>query len=130
METLEKLLAASEKTIAALMMHTYNVLNKEFKMVESRLKRTSDCQTLIAEHCKEKCGAADNLDSKLVNLNVGGKIFIIKRSTILSEGDDMNFLFLMISGRWDYLLPKDRDGVIFVESSERAILPWIMPLIL
>ena len=123
METLEKLLAASEKTIAALMMHTYNVLNKEFKMVESRLKRTSDCQTLIAEHCKEKRGATDNLDSKLVNLNVGGKILIIKRSTILSEGDDMNFLFLMISGRWDYLLPKDRDGVIFVDLDPALIAP-------
>ena len=123
METLEKLLAASEKTIGALMLHTYNVLNKEFKMVESRLKRIQDCQTLIAEHCKEKGGATDNLDSKLVNLNVGGKILIIKRSTILSEGDDMNFLFLMISGRWDYLLPKDRDGVIFIDLDPALIAP-------
>ena len=73
----------------------------------------------------EKCRAVDGTDrnSTMVRLNVGGKLHIIKRSTMLSEGDHMNFLYLMISGRWDYLLPKDRNGVLFIDLDPALITP-------
>ena len=35
----------------------------------------------------------------------------------------MNFLYLMISGRWNYLLPKDRNGVIFIDLNPAFITP-------
>ena len=86
--TLEKSLTASEKTIAALMLHTYSVLNKEFKLVESKAKRTQDYQNLLDEYCKDKHGAADGVDrnSMTIRLNAGGKVHIIKRSTMLLQG--------------------------------------------
>ena len=125
METLEKSLAASEKAIAALMLQTYTVLNKELKMVESRLKRSQDYRSQIDERYNEKRGSADLIDrnSTMVQLNVGGKIHISKRSTMLSEGNNMNFLYLMASSRWDYLLPRDRNGVIFVDLDPLLITP-------
>ena len=117
LEALEASLTASEKRIAALMLHTYSVLNKEFKFVESRAKRTQAYHHLIDAYCKEKCEAINGVDrnSAMVRLNVGGKVHIMKRSTMLLEGDNMNFLCLMVSGRWDYLLPRDRNGVIFID---------------
>ena len=48
-EILEKSLAASEKTIAALILQTYGELNKEFKMVKSRAKRSQDYQSIIED---------------------------------------------------------------------------------
>ena len=125
LEALEASLTASEKGIAALMLHTYSVLNKEFKFVESRAKRTQAYHHLIDASCKEKCGAINGVDrnSAMVRLNVGGKVHIMKRSTMLLEGDNMNFLCLMVSGRWDYLLPRDRNGVIFIDLDPALITP-------
>ena len=125
LEALEASLTASEKRIAALMLRTYSVLNKEFKFVESRAKRTQAYHCLIDAYCKEKCGAINGVDrnSTMVRLNVGGKVHIMKRSTMLLEGDNMNFLCLMVSGRWDYLLPRDRNGVIFIDLDPALITP-------
>ena len=47
----------------------------------------------------------------------------MKRSTISLKGDNMNFLSLMISGRWDYLLPRDRNGIIFVDLDPALVKP-------
>ena len=103
MEILERSLAASEKTIAALILQTYGELNKEFKMVKSRAKRSQDYQNLIDEYCIEKCGAAAGADrnSMMVKLNVGGAVHITKRSImryrkfIESPSNLMMFLFVM-----------------------------------
>ena len=35
----------------------------------------------------------------------------------------MNFLCLMVSGRWDYLLPRDRNGVIFIDLDPALVTP-------
>ena len=125
LEELEKSLAASEKTVATLISQTYTALNEQFKLVESRVKRTQGFQNFIDEYCKEKYGAADGVDnnSAMVRLNVGGKVHITKRCTMLSKGDHMNFLYFMISGRWGYLLPKDRNGVIFIDLDPALITP-------
>ena len=128
METLEKSLQSSEKTIVALILQTYSVLNEQFKMVESRTKITQDYHNLISQYCKEQSGVLDGVDrnknGKLVKVNVGGKVHIIQRSTILSEEDHVNFLYLMISGRWDYLLPsRDCNGVIFIDLDPALITP-------
>ena len=58
MEILEKSLAASEKTIAALILQSYGELNKEFKMVESRVKRSQAYQNLIDQYCQQHSGTA------------------------------------------------------------------------
>ena len=50
MGILEKSLAASEKTITALISQTYNEMNKEFKMVESRANRSQAYQNVIDEY--------------------------------------------------------------------------------
>ena len=98
MEILEKSLAASEKTIAALILQSYGELNKEFKMVESRAKRSQAYQNLINEYCNEKSGAEAGADRNcmMVKLNVGGKVHITKRNIMRLEGDSMNFLYLMM----------------------------------
>ena len=62
LEALEASLTASEKRIASLMLHTYSVLNEEFKFVESRAKRTQAYHHLIDAYCKEKCGATNGVD--------------------------------------------------------------------
>ena len=125
MEILEESLAASEKTIADLILQSYCVLNKQFKLVESRVKRSQAYHNLIDVYCKDQYRAADGVDrnSTMVRLNVGGKVHIIKRSTMRSEGNNMNTLYLMISGRWDYLLPRDRNGVIFIDLDPALIRP-------
>ena len=125
MEILEKSLAASEKTIAALILQTYGELNKEFKMVESRAQRSQAYQNFINEYCIEKCGAAAvaGSNSMMVKLNVGGKVHLTKRSIMRLEGDSINFLYLIISGRWNYLLPRDHNGVIFVDLDPAFITP-------
>ena len=119
LEILEKSLAESEKTITSRILHTYGMLNKEFMMLKSRITRSLDYNNLLDVHSQEECGAADGLDmnknSKLVKLNVGGEVHIIKRRIMLSVGDHMSFLYTMISGRWHYLLPKDCKGIIFVD---------------
>ena len=103
LEVLKKSLAASEKTVAALILQTYNELNEQFMLVESRVKRTLAYHSLIDEYCKEQYRAVDGVDrcNTMFKLNVGGKVHIIKRSTMRSEGDHMNFLYLMISSRWE-----------------------------
>ena len=77
--------------------------------------------------CEEQSGVLDgvdrNMNGKLVKVNVGGKVHIIQRSTILSDGGQMSFLYLMISDRWDYLLPKDCNGVIFIDLDPALITP-------
>ena len=125
MEILERSLAASEKTIAALILQSYGELNKEFKMVASRVQRSQAYQNFIDEYCIEKCGAAAGADrnSMMVKLNVGGKVHITKRSVMRLEGDSINFLYLIISGRWNYLLPRDHNGVIFVDLDPALITP-------
>ena len=125
LETLEKSLSASEKTIAALMLHTYCVLNKEFKLVESRSKRTQLYHDHIDDYCKDKCGDSESADrnSMMARLNVGGKVHIIKRSSMLLKGDHVNFLHLMTLGRWDYLLTRDRNGVIFIDLDPALVTP-------
>ena len=127
MEVLKKSLAASEKTVAALILQTYNELNEQFTLVESKVKRTQAYQKLIDEYCEEQYRAVDGVDrnSTILKLNVGGKVHIIKRSTMRSEGDPMNFLYLMISGRWDFLLPlpRDRYGVIFIDLDPALMKP-------
>ena len=125
MDQLEKSLAASEKTIAALILDSYGELNKEFKMVESRVQRSQAYQNLIDQYCQQHSGTAagDERNSTMVRLNVGGKVLIMKRSIMRLEGDSMNFLHLIISGRWNYLLPRDRNGVIFVDLDPPLITP-------
>ena len=59
----------------------------------------------------------------MAKLNVGGKVHITKRNIMRLEGDSMNFLYLIISGRWNYLLPRDRNGVIFVDLDPAFITP-------
>ena len=95
--------------------------------MESRVKRTQAYHGLIDEYCKEQYRAVDGVDrnSTMLKLNVGGIVHIIKRSTMRSEGDHMNFLYLMISSRWDYLLPlsRDRNGVIFIDLDPALMKP-------
>ena len=124
-DVLEEALATSQKAIAALILQTYSVLNEQFKLVKANEKRTHAYQILIDEFCQKKCGAANLIDrnSPMVQLNVGGKVHIIKRSIMLSEGDHINFLYLIIFGRWDYLLPKDCNGVIFVDLDPALVTP-------
>ena len=124
-DILEEALAKSEKRIATLILQTYSVLNEQFKLVKANVKRTQAYQILIDENYVKKYGTLDDVDrnSTMVQLNVGGKVHIIKRSIMLLEGDHMNFLHLMVSGRWDYLLPKDRNGVIFIDLDPALITP-------
>ena len=127
LESLGKSLEESERITAARVWYTYDVLKKEFKMLESRAKRTQEFKNLLDVYSEENCEAADGVDrnrkSKMVKLNIGGEVHIIKRRSILSDGDQMSFLFLMISGRWDYLLPKDCNGVIFIDLDPALFKP-------
>ena len=124
-DNMEISLSASKKKIAALILQTYRELNKELKFVRSRLKRCQAYRNLVDQYCKEKHGDANGLDqnSTMVRLNVSGKVHIIKRSTMLLEGDNMNFLYLMISDRWDCIPPRDHNGVIFVDLDPALITP-------
>ena len=127
LESLGKSLEESERITAARIWYTYDVLRKEFKMLESRAKRTQEFKNLLDVYSEENCEASDGVDrnrkSKMVKLNIGGEVHIIKRRSILSDGDQMSFLFLMISGRWDYLLPKDCNGVIFIDLDPALFKP-------
>ena len=64
----------------------------------------------------------------LSRLNVGGDTsFVTRRDTLTAiEGSRLSQLF---SGRWDKVLPKDRDGRIFLDLDPvqfRALLSWLV----
>ena len=48
-----------------------------------------------------------------------------RNATVVYSSDHMNFLYLMISGRWDYLLPlsRDRNGVTFIDLDPALMKP-------
>lgn len=125
MQALQRKLEASERTVTARIQGTYSVLKREFKLVESRRATLQAYHNAINQHCKHECrgtyGAHQRSD--VVKLNVGGAIEIFKKSAISPSKFDVNFLFLMLSGRWDYLLPRDRNGVIFLDLNPALITP-------
>lgn len=125
MQALEKFIAASEATLAAQMLGTYAALKKEFELVNSRRKKTQAYHDLIDHFCQQQADAADGARRKsdVAKFNVGGKVFIIKKCTVSSDGSNMNFLSLILSGRWNYLLPMDRNKVVFIDLDPALIEP-------
>ena len=125
MKSLGDFILDSEQKVSAQILGTYSVLKEEFKLVESRRKRSQAHHDLIDNYHKQQGKIADGVCQKkyTVRVNVGGEVHIIKRSTMLSSGQDMNFLFLILSGRWDYLLPRDRNNVIFIDLDPAIIEP-------
>eukprot|EP00953_Heterococcus_sp_UTEX-ZZ885_P025444 13832-Heterococcus_DN1.PRE.2 len=57
-----------------------------------------------------------------LQLNVGGCILDLKRSTVLQASGSM--LARMFSGRWDHVLPRDKSGRIFLDLDEK----WAKPI--
>ena len=74
--------------------------------------------------------ALPQLPSIPLRLNVGGDTsFVTSRDTLTAiEGSRLSQLF---SGRWDKVLPKDRDGRIFFDLDPvqfRALLSWLVDI--
>jgi hypothetical protein len=67
-------------------------------------------------------GAPDSCLSAVIKLNVGGKNIDLKRSTVVQVRSRLAWI---LSGRWDHVLPKDRDGRLFFDYDPE----WFEPII-
>ena len=55
------------------------------------------------------------VDSSILKLNVGGKDINVRRSSILPRTSPDSLFSILVSGRWDNHLTKDRNGRIFLD---------------
>ena len=116
-QTLERLLAASHRKAATKISGIYGALNNDLELVQSRQRRTQAYSHIIDDYCREKYESRNAVHqrSDVVKVNVGGKITIIKRNALASIGSDLSLLSILLSGRWNHAVPKDRNGLIFLD---------------
>ena len=81
----------------------------------------------IEPHVESTNSLADNPSlsnqSSFLRLNVGGKQFDISRSVLTQiKGSKLALIF---SGKWDEILPRDKDGRIFMDFDASCMAPII-----
>eukprot|EP00956_Cyclotella_meneghiniana_P010177 scaffold14046_cov76-Cyclotella_meneghiniana.AAC.6 len=84
-------------------------LNAKEKQLQERLQRLGE-----KKHKKALSnGDVDATDEDLVEINAGGKVITVSRSTLTQfKGTKLEALF---SGRWDNILARDSSGRIFLD---------------
>ncbi|CAE7341051.1 SHKBP1 [Symbiodinium natans] len=89
------------------------------------LQADEDLQNVLEERSSRRQAASVNLQ-EIVSLNVGGKVFTVKRETLcVCRG---SFLAELFSGRWDGQLQKDDMGQFFLDIDPDVfdiILGWL-----
>ena len=124
-QVLERLQATSETCAKAQVTGIYCAFTEQLMESKSR-KRTFDAYLDdIILHCSHNCSniAVATLRTDIIKINVGGRIFMIKREALISNQSDQKFLFVLLSGRWNFIIPKDRNGIIFLDLDPS----WIEP---
>ena len=113
-EEMEEFLAQSREKVEGKRKRLEDIQNERVKLARS----SADQETVATGEEVEA--------SAIIKLNVGGDTsFMTRRDTLTAiEGSRLSQLF---SGRWDKVLPKDRDGRIFLDLDPvqfRALLSW------
>jgi len=108
---LEKDIFGKENLMTSLKLESDKIRRKYayFAEIQDDLYTTMD---------KYKSGTISNI----IRLNIGGKKVDLPRDSITKN----NYLYTLLSGRWDHLLPKDKDGRIFFDYDYE----WIEPIFL
>ena len=125
-QVLERLLATSERCAKTQVSGIYGAFTKQLMELKIR-KRIFDAYTdNVNLHRSHNCSndAVATLRTDIVKINVGGRIIMIKREALISNQSDQNFLFVLLSGRWNSIIPKDRNGIIFIDLDPS----WIEPI--
>ena len=121
-------LVAFKSTIASQVSEIHVALEKEYENVKSRQRKAKSLSDRIDLFCESQRHpltnpiSADHSDD-ILTLNVGGKVIAIQKSVIKS--DQLEFLYYLFSNRWSNILPRDRDGLIFLDMDPA----WIRPVL-
>lgn len=87
---------------------------------------TDDCEKSALIELKEKFFSENEKGIDFVptlHINIGGKILRVAKK-VLNEYSCQFWFFGVLSGRYDYFLPKDKFGRIFFDFDAR----WIEPI--
>ena len=112
-EAVEEFLAQSREKVEGKRKRLEDIQNEQVKLARS----SADQETVAPGEEVEA--------SAIIKLNVGGDTSFITDTLTAIEGSCLSQLF---SGRWDKVLPKDRDGRIFLDLDPvqfRALLSWL-----
>jgi hypothetical protein len=72
---------------------------------------------------KNKLG--DSSQTNYVIVNCGGNCFEVDRRALNSDLTFPQFRFVLMSGRFDHLLPKDKNGRIFLDLDAKWMQPHV-----
>ncbi len=105
-------LALSANSVAKI----FEEVNGRKALIESRKLKLTELASLL------------QVDFGRISINFGGKILKINRKTfqsVLCEEDKSFFFLVLISGKYDNILPKDKTGNIFFDIDHRYIIPML-----
>lgn len=127
-KVLQRMLSASGGVITSRLQSLYESLTNDFDVVQKRQTKKDMYLKRICEYCDDRRyneNVSTDINSSILKFNVGGKVISIRRSAISSEEFDQNFLYVLLSGRWDFLLIRDSHDRIFLNLDPA----WLEPII-
>src|SRR5688500_3151586 len=102
--------------LTTLMSECEKSLRSISELLASDFEKISQKKMLLGELKDSFClsESSSSNQSKLIQLNVGGENMTISRNSV-ERISETNLLFKLISGKYDHLLPKDKNGRIFLD---------------
>ena len=121
-------LASFKDKIASEISGVHNAFENEYHAAKARRGKAEAYSDQIGIHCSLKqsdltSSKSSNHNDDVFSLNVGGKGIYIQKNVI--ESDQLDFLLIFLSNRWNYILLTDRDGVTFLDMDPA----WIQPIL-
>ena len=122
---LERLLISSYNDIHHRQKNLFKDFSETFKSLHARQRIRDLYMKNISHHCHKKHDALGHEISPLVKLNVGGKLFDIKLDGLSLIQSDYNLMAILLSGRWNFRLPRDSTGRIFLNLDSYWMEPFL-----
>ena len=122
---LESLLISSYNDIHHRQKNLFKDFSETFKNLHARQRRRDLYMQNISSHCHMKHNALGHELSPLAKLNVGGKLFDINLDGLSLIQSDYNLMAILLSGRWNFRLPRDSTGRIFLNLDPSWMEPFL-----
>ena len=122
---LDRLLLSSFNDIQLRQKNLFKDFSETSKNLQARQQKRDLYTRRISQYCDKKVDTSGDGVSPLIKLNVGGKLFDILVDGLSLIQSDYNVMAILLSGRWDFCLPRDSTGRIFFNADPS----WMEPLL-
>ena len=122
---LDRLLLSSFNDIQLRQKNLFKDFSETSKNLQARQQKRDLYTRRISQYCDKKVDTSGDGVSSLIKLNVGGKLFDILVDGLSLIQSDYNVMAILLSGRWNFCLPRDSTGRIFFNADPS----WMEPLL-